>query len=145
MPSTRSTTPSAKVLAGKFRTWLGIKAQVTSLTKDQNKLRDELKAEVETSGYEDDKGHIWLEFPAPIDGYASLKSEKRVTELLNEEVAETILKKKGILEECLYQPPPQLDPDEIRKQFYAGNITKRELDRIFTQQVTYAFVPQKAK
>lgn len=161
MPSARSTTrrPARKAVKSNVLTgqalklavaeFLGLKNQIAALTKRQDETKKTLKATVESLGFEDDKGHRRLEFDEPMvtpDGQkcTGLINQKRTTQVLNDEVAEKILKKKGIYEECV-ETIEVLQPDLITKALYQGRLTEAEVDKMFSTSVVWAFIPQVEK
>lgn len=154
--------------------FLGIKSQVKTLTKREGDLKVLLSEYVDENGYTDDRGHLWIDLPSPVEGpdgfYDRIQRQRRVGEEFSAEAAEAILTKKGLTEQCsktyLQVTDPdraiavlkkhklldegfelfsEIDADEVRKAFYREQITKSELGRIFTQKITWAFLPSKKR
>lgn len=127
-----------------IRSFLGLKSQSETIKKQMDEAKKILSATVEEQGYEDDKGHFILELDEPVDGCVALKREKRVTQSLDEEAAEKILRRKGIYEECV-ETIVVIDPDLVTKAFYQGKISEAELDKMFSTKTIWAFVPKMEK
>lgn len=140
----KKTTLTGQALKLATREFLSLKTQVADITKRMNERKATLMSTVETEGYEDDKGNYILEFPEPVDSDAGtcrgLKREKRTSQVLDEDVAEKILKKKGIYDDCV-EVIEVLQPDAITKAYFEGKLTEAEIDRMFSTRVIYAFVP----
>lgn len=126
-----------------FREWLGIKTQADTLAKRQKELRDRLAGAIETEGYADDKGSLFLDLPEEIDGFGALKYERRVVQSLNEDRAAALVKAKKLEKRCIVMVPV-LDQEEIFKAHYDGLITQEELDSIFDTSENFAFKQVKA-
>lgn len=161
MATTRSTKTVSKRagskrttgLAEKVRQFLSLKGQAQTLDERLGTLKKELSGEVESHGYEDDKGSFWLDLPEAItvDGetYDKLKREKRTGFVMDEDAANAILKKRKLfkpVEEggCL-RTIVVLDEAEIRTQHFKGVLTDDDIDAIFKARVTWSFLPQKVK
>lgn len=110
----------------------------------QDSSTKELKAIVETSGYTDANGHIWLDLDTPVGEVAQLQMQRKVSTTLDEERATTLLKAKGIYAQCT-TTVVVLDQDEIMAAHYRGELTEAELDSLFTKSVNFALMTPKAK
>lgn len=123
--------------------YLRMKAIIADMTKEANKLRDSLSEQVETRGEADDSGSYWLPLESEIEGVASLKRERRVSHSLDDEVAERILKERGLYDRC-YDTVPVLNQDEVMTCLVEELLTQEEVEEMFPAKVTWAFVPKKA-
>ena len=142
----------------KLRQFLVLKQEADAISDRVGKIKKELSLDVERSGYEDDKGHIWFDLPEDVtvtdeDGkaitYTRVKREKRVGYRLDAAAAEKVLKKHHLFKDaeeggCL-RTIQVLDEEEIRKAQFKGRLSDEEIDTIFPQSVTWAFLPQKGK
>lgn len=129
-------------LLDKVRQWAALDSQVKLIEPRKKGLRDWILNTVESYGYEDDKGNGWIDLPESVDGIVAIQRQKRVGQTINEERAETLLKKKGIYKECT-TTIVVLDEDAIRKAVFTGKISQEELDSLVDSKVTYALVPTK--
>lgn len=102
--------------------------------------------------------------------YNRIQRQRRVGEQFNADAAETILEKKKIKDACSksylqvvdpdkaiavlkkhglldqgFEVITEIDADEVRKAFYQKLITPAEYKRIFTQKITWAFLPSPVK
>jgi hypothetical protein len=153
--TTTKTTLSGQALVLAIKEFCGLKAHdsATKLRMDDGKKL--LNVTVENDGYEDDKGHYRLDLDKPVEVEVwdtkakkivtkictGLMRQRRTSQLLNEEVAEKILKKKGLYDDCT-ETVTVLVPDQITKLMYQGKITESEVDKMFSTSVTWAFIPQ---
>lgn len=128
-----------KALKAWVKEFVTVKRQVKTFSARQTELRDQISAVVEDTGYEDDKGHIWLDLDEPIEGVSQLKRERRVSQRLDEEQAEKILKRKKLYDDCVVMVP-QFDEDAIMKAVWEKKITQKELERMFPQKISWAFI-----
>lgn len=140
--SSRSEGPGSVV--ERFRQWAGIKNEVTFLKNRQDKLRDELMTVVQSDGEPDDKGNVFLPLPTEVEvggkKYGNLKAERRASSVFMEDKAEELLSGKGLLERA-QKTIVVLDHDEVYLMHQEGLITEEEIDSLFQEKVTYAFVP----
>lgn len=124
-----------KVLASQFKM---LKQQTNLLDERLGELKNELSVEVEEWGYEDDKGSLWLDFDEPVDQIKGLKRECRVSQKLDSNQADSILRKKGLTDRCT-KMVPVLDTEEIMNCHYDGLLTEDEIDAMWPKSTTYAF------
>jgi hypothetical protein len=129
-------------VSAQFSEFVLLKTQIDELTKRQNALKAELSSLVESSGEEDDKGHLWYELPHPIEGYTAMQRQKRISQKLDADAAEELLRTKNLYNRC-FQLLPVLDEDEVMACLYEGLLTEDEIDAMFPKSITWAFVPSK--
>ena len=132
------------VIEAKFRQFVWLKREVESLGSVQSGLKSDLLQALEALGEEDDKGHLWFEFPSPVEGYAAMQRQRRVSQKLDEEAAEEILTAKGLTDRC-YKTVRVLDEDEVMALLYEGVLTEADVDQMFPKTISYAFVPSKSR
>lgn len=163
---------AGRSFADRAREFLTLRKEAASIEDRMGKLKKDLKAEVETSGVEDEKGHFWKTLPEPILGYTALKAERRESKSLNTDVAAKVLKQKRLTEQCtttllhvkspekllayLKKNAPELlgevvdtslefDIDAILAAHYDGKLSEADIDAIITTKVNYYFVPAKER
>lgn len=146
---TRKTVTKANDIATTLRQFLTLKVQSETIDDRLSTLKKDLQEAVTSAGYEDDLGNFWfdLDEPVDVDGYGTclkLKRERRVKISVDDDAAEALLREKGLYEDCT-TTVTILDEEEIRKAHYKGLLTDEDIDVIFPQTVTYAFVPQKKR
>lgn len=124
------------------REYSGVRAQGELIKAREQELKRRLSSIVEDHGEEDEKGHLWLTLPESAGGYVSLQRQRRVSTSLDEEKTERILAGAGLTERC-YRMEPVLDQDEVMAALYEGLLTEAQVDEMFPQRITYAFVPVK--
>ena len=126
------------------RQFLRLKELITRLTAEANQYRDKLSQVVAQHGEEDENGSRWLELPTEVEGVLSLKRERRVSQTLDPDVAEEILKNKGLVDRC-YRMVPTLDEDAVMACLYEDLLTPEDLDAMYPKKITWAFVPSKKR
>ena len=131
-----------ETLLQRVRAFVRLKATIKSLTADADDIKKDLSARVEALGDEDEDGSQWLNLPAPVDGYASLKRERRVTTKIDMVAAEDLLNSKGLNDRCIVMVPA-LNEVEVMAAVSEGLLSDEDLDIIFPKTITYAFVPSK--
>lgn len=124
------------------REYSGARAQTTLLSAREGELKRRLSTIVEEYGEADEKGHLWLQLPESAGGYISLQRQRRVSRALDEDKAERILAAAGITEQC-YRMEPVLDQDAVMAALYEGTLTEAQIDEMWPQKISYAFVPVK--
>ncbi len=127
----------------KVRQFVTLKRQIDDLSKEQSILKTFLSDLVDTEGEADDKGNLWLQLDEEVDGYRALQRQRRVSQKLDPEAAETLLKAKGLDTRC-YQLLPVLDEDAVMSCLYEGLLTEEEVDAMFPKSIVWAFVPSKS-
>lgn len=136
--------PRPTGIAAKLAQWATIRAEIDALTARANHLRDELSQIVDTQGEPDDKGHIYLQLPAPITvgekTYGSIKRERRVSTVFKEDEAEEALLAKGLLARA-QETITVLSQDAIYLLNQEGLLSDEEIDSFFGKKVSFAFKP----
>lgn len=131
-------------ITGRLLQFLTLKKAVEDQEERLGTLKKDLSVSVEEDGYVDDKGNYWLDLDEPVefDGktYRRIKREARVSERLDEEVAEQILRKKGLYDECTVQIVV-LDEEAISKAYFQKRLSPADMDKMFPKSTTWAFKP----
>lgn len=129
-------------LVEKFRDFIGYKTRIESLTKEQNKLKEELTEFVIENGQEDDRGHVRVDLPEEVEGYTAIQRQRRVSMGLDMDAAILILTKKGLADRCI-KSVPTVAEDEVMAALYEGKLTEQDIDAMFPKKITWAFIPTK--
>jgi hypothetical protein len=129
-------------VSAQFHEFIYLKGQIDDLTKRQSVIKAVLSELVENEGEVDDKGHVWFELPQEIDGYVSMQRQKRISQKLDADAAEELLRQKQLYDRC-FRMMPVLDEDEVMACLYEGLLTEDEIDAMFPKSITWAFVPSK--
>lgn len=124
------------------REYTMLKQQKDALEDRLKQRRDQLSNIVEQDGESDDKGHLVLDLPEPVEGFKRLVRQRRVKRQLDEHVAERILDQKELAERC-YQLVPVLNEDAVMQCLYEGLLTEADIDKMFPTTITWAFLPVK--
>ena len=123
--------------------YVSLKRRIDDMTKESSELKSDLSDLVDTEGEPDENGHLWLRLPESVDGVTALQRQRRVSQSLDEDTAEKLLKEKNLFERC-YVMQPVLKEDEVMACLYEGLITEEEVDAMFPKKVTWAFITSKA-
>lgn len=124
-----------KSLTNEAKQFLALKEQIKFLTERQTEIKKRLQDALTADGEVDGRGHVTLE----LDEDIKITNQRRESRTLNEDVAETILKEKGIYDECV-KMVPVLQEDAIMAAVYKEQITEADVDKMFPAKVTYAFI-----
>ena len=116
-----------------------LKQKVDDLSTLQSTVKQSLTESLQELGVADDKGHLIIELGEDVEGIARIQRQRRVSKSLDIEVAEDLLKAKGLHEKCI-KMIPVLDEDEIMSAFYDGLITEEDIDTMFPAKITWALV-----
>lgn len=130
-----------KELKNTIRQYLVIKDELDALTKRQNEIKQRL-IDVVDSVEADDRGHRILTIEDETIGDITLTRQRRVSKSFNMEVAEDILTKKGIKDQCI-KMVPTIDEAEIMSAFYENYLTEDDIDAMFPSKISYAFLLDK--
>ena len=121
-------------LSNTVKQYLALKQEMKFLSERESELKKRLLTSVESMGEVDGKGHIVLE----IDG-TKLTKQRKVSNALNMDVAEQIIKEKGLEDTCI-KMVPQIDSEAIMAAFYKKKLTEEEIESMFPEKVSYAFL-----
>lgn len=130
-----------KELKNNIRQYLMLKDELDMVTKRQNEIKQRL-IEVVDAVEADDRGHRILTIEDATLGDVTLTRQRRVSKSLNMEVAEEILTKKGIKDQCI-KMVPVIDEAEIMAAFYENYLTEEDIDAMFPSKISYAFLLDK--
>jgi hypothetical protein len=122
-----------------IRQFKALKDNVELLTKRQTEIKKRLTESIDEFGTEDERGHIVL----AVEDAEQIMKQKRVIKNLDINAAEIILNKKGIKDTCI-KMVPTLDESAIMAAFYNGHLTEEDIDTMFPQKVSYAFIVGKS-
>lgn len=124
-------------IKSQIREYAQVKASIEMMEARSKELRDKLFAQLDTEGYEDEKGNIQLDLDQAIDGIVRLEKQRRVSRKLNEPKAEEILDAKGLSDE-VFELKRVVNEDALMAAFYEEKITEDELDQMFPATVIWA-------
>jgi hypothetical protein len=125
-----------------YKEYVLLKKNIDDLTARQNVIKKELMSFVDGYGLEDDKGHKWYDMPE-YGGYNGMQKQRRVSQSVDENAAQSILEDKGLAERC-FEVKPVLNEQSVMECVYEGLLTEDDVDTMFPQKITNAFVLKKA-
>jgi len=126
-------------LKSNVRQFLALKKEVEVLTKRQDEIKSRLKLTVEAAGETDDRGHVTLQVDDDIIGAVTLTQQRRVSKTLDMNVAENLLKERGIYDKCV-KMVPVLQEDAIMSCVYTGELSEADVDAMFPAKISFAFL-----
>jgi hypothetical protein len=122
------------IIKNTVKQYLALKKEADMLSERTTELKKRLTSDVEEFGEENDRGHIVLD----VDG-VTLTKQRKVSKNLDMDVAEQMLKKRGIYDRCV-KMEPVLQENEILACVYTGDLTEEDIDVMFPAKVSYAFL-----
>jgi hypothetical protein len=121
-----------------LRQFLTLKNEIGVLSTRQSELKGRLMIALEEVE-PDDKGHRTLQVVDEHVGEVRLTKQRRVSKTLDMTLAEEILTKKGIKDQCI-KMVPTLDEGAIMAAFYEGYLTEEDIDAMFPSKESFAFL-----
>lgn len=96
--------------------------------------------------YKNENGSLFYDLPATITvegvDYAGMELRRNVSTKFNEETAEKILERKGVLKEA-QSTLVYIDQDKVSRLQQEGKITEKDIDKMFDEDESWAFWPVK--
>lgn len=142
-------TKDALDVAATFTQHLTLKADAKRITTRSEALKKRLKDFLlarQGDVYASETGSLFYDLPetVEVDGteYSGMELRRSVTTKFDEDVAEAILKKKGVYEEAL---TPVIDQDKVLRLQQEGKITEKDIDKMFVAGEQFAFWPVKGE
>ena len=120
-----------------------LKDRIDSTVAIQNDVKEKLRNGLKELGEVDDRGHIVVELNDDVTGIKRVLNQRKVSKSLDMDIAEDILKEKGLHESCVTMIPV-LDEEAIMAAYYEGLITEEDIDNMFPAKVTWALVMSKS-
>lgn len=118
--------------------------QADLLKERRDFLKATLMATVEMHGVPDDKGNDYYELPASVGKVYGLQRQHRSSRKMDDDEVERTLREKALWDRCT-RTVLEIDQDEIAACLAEGIITQEDVDRMFPETKTYAFVLVKNK
>lgn len=113
--------------------------RIAELSAIQSELKNNIREGVKELGVESDKGHIVVELNDEVSGVRNAMQQKKVSKNLDMDVAEELLKSKGLYDKCI-EMVPQLNEDEIMNAYWEEKLTEDDIDTMFPSKVVWALV-----
>lgn len=113
--------------------------RIAELAAIQSDLKNNIREGVKELGVETDKGHIIVELNDEVSGVKSAMHQRKVSKNLDMNIAEELLKSKGLYDRCV-ELVPQLNEQQILEAFWENLITEEDLDTMFPDKVVWALV-----
>ena len=120
-----------------------LKDRIDSTIAIQNDIKEKLRDGLKELGEVDDRGHVVVEINDDITGIKRVLNQRKVSKSLDMDIAEDILKEKGLHERCVTLIPV-LDEEAIMAAYYEGLVTEEDIDKMFPAKITWALVMSKS-
>lgn len=127
-------------IAAWFRQWVTADHEAKAANARKSELRDRFMEALERQGYEDDKGHLYIDLPEEIEGYTKVCRQLRVSQSVDPDEAEALLKEKGLWKDCT-DVVRVLNESKMAQMVFEGRLTQEEFDSTVKRKETPAFVP----
>ena len=124
------------------RQYMAIKDNIDLLTKRQSEIKKRITDFIDEFGSMDERGHRVFDIEDTSFGVKRVMKQRRVSKNLDMDVAEGLLAERGIKDTCI-KMVPMLDESAIMAAFYEGYLTEEDIDKMFPEKVSYAFVIDK--
>jgi len=121
------------------RQYVALKDQIDLISTRQSEIKKRLIEAVDELGEFNDRGHKVLALDDDSINVATLTKQRKVSNPLDMDVAETLLTKRGIKDTCI-KMVPTLDESAIMAAFYSGHLSEADIDAMFPEKVSYAFI-----
>lgn len=121
------------------RQYVALKDQIDLISTRQAEIKKRLIEAVDELGEFNDRGHRVLALDDDSINVATLTKQRKVSNPLDMDVAETLLTKRGIKDTCI-KMVPTLDESAIMAAFYSGHLSEADIDAMFPEKVSYAFI-----
>lgn len=136
----RSTT--SKVLADWFRQYRAAEKEAKTAGARKDEIKGRFMEVLEREGYEDEKGHRYLDLGEEVDGIEKVCRQKRVGQTINRERAEKLLKGRDLWRKAT-RVERVLDEQKLAQLVFEDEISQEEFDALIDRRETYAFTPVK--
>jgi hypothetical protein len=143
-PTTVRRRSASSAIVGKLLQFLALKDEVKVTSERLDALKKVLTKHVVDNGETDDKGHRNFILPTPLEygekSYTGFQQQRRVSQSFDTDVAEKVLKDKGLWDRAVVMVP-EIDQNEVMVLNQEGLLTDDELDSMFAERETFAFRP----
>ena len=120
------------------RQFIFLKDEIGVLTSRQTELKTRLMTQLDDAEA-DMNGHRIVEFKDDALGDIKLTKQRKVSKVLDMQIADELLTKKGIRGACI-KTIEVLDEAAIMSAFYEGHLTEQDIDAMFPAKESYAFI-----
>jgi len=116
------------------------KARADDINSSVSEVKAKINEGIDQFGYTNDSGHRVVDIDdTDVSGISRLMQQRRVSKTLDMQVAEELLREKGIYDKCVTMVPI-LDESEIMAAYYNEELTEEDIDKMFPSKVSWALV-----
>ena len=133
---------SNKVLSDWFRQFRVAEKEEKAAAARKAEIKARFMEKLEAEGYEDEKGHRYLDLGEEVDGIEVVSRQKRVSQGVNASRAQEFLVERDLWKAAT-RVERVLDESKLASLVFEGKITQDELDALVDRRESYAFVPVK--
>lgn len=116
-----------------------LKDEADLIANRQKDVKNKIQEGIDSLGQEDGRGHFVVDIDDDVTGITKVIRQKRVSKSLDMEIAEELLKNKGLSDRCV-KMVPMIDEEEIMSAFYEGLLTEEDIDSMFPMKIVWALV-----
>jgi hypothetical protein len=140
-----------------FKQYVVLGQRVSTYAERQSEIKQRLMELLAERGEEAENGHRVIDLPEEINEVTRLVRQRRVSQVLDVDYAETELSKLPAVDEegneiegrtmwdqCI-EMVPRVDEDAILAFSYRELIPEEIVEQLYDEKETFAFVPEKAK
>jgi len=120
--------------------WSAADREAKAAKARADEVKKKLLSAINDHGYEDDKGHRYIDLDEPIDGIVGVCRQLRVRQGVDPAAAEEFLKDKDLWTAASTQVRV-LDESKLAQLVFEKKITQSEFESLQTRTETPAFVP----
>ena len=129
-----------KVLTDWFRQYRTAEREEKTAKARKDEVKARFMEALEREGYEDEKGHRYLELGEEIDGIEKVCRQKRVGQSINTERAEKLLRERDLWKKAT-RVERVIDEQKLAQLVFEDELTQEEFDELIDRRETYAFTP----
>lgn len=133
---------SNKVLSDWFRQFRVAEKEEKAAAARKAEIKARFMEKLEAEGYEDEKGHRYLDLGEEVEGIEVVSRQKRVSQGVNAARAQEFLVERDLWKAAT-RVERVLDESKLASLVFEGKITQDELDALVDRRESYAFVPVK--
>ncbi|WP_274916922.1 hypothetical protein [Streptomyces sp. WZ-12] len=123
--------------------WALIRDRVEAQNRVLDGLKDAMVTDLKNHGVKDDKGSFVIDLGTSYEvagkSFSAMKYERSVRRAADENVAEELAQKKGLLDR-LFPRQRMFDPDEVYVLLQEDLLTEDEVDAIFPEHESFRLV-----
>lgn len=131
-------------ISGLLQQYLTFRKARERFAKNEDRFKKVIMEALDAQGQPDDKGNRFYHLDTPLDGVAGVKRERRLSQILDEDAALEVIDRYKLHESCL-ETIQVINEEALLAANFSGVIPDKEMQDIYQQKETFAFVLVKDK